>query len=178
LPQRVRESFFSWASLRENVHMTRPAGEARRSVQLARIDAVAEELGLDLDLDSRPPRVSDGMLQQAAMLRALACEPSLLVADEPFAALDVPAARRMREALRARAQAGLSAVVVLHDLEALVALADRVLVVEGRPFTLNAGLEGHLLARLLDNHAVDRAELADEGLASLLRPLLAEREHD
>jgi len=177
VPQRVRESFFIWASLRENVRMTRPAGDAPRAKQLARIDAVAEELGVDFDLSLRPGEVSDGMLQQVAMLRALACEPSLLLADEPFAALDVEASRRLRAALRARvSRAALGAVVVLHDLDALLALADRVLVIEGRPFTLDPALSGHGLARLWVNHAASREEPRERGLASILRPLLSERE--
>jgi len=152
IPQGVRASFFAWASLRTNIALTRPAGEAPWREQLARVEQVHAELGLGLDLRMRPGRASDGMLQQAAMLRALAPSPTLLLGDEPFSALDVSVARQLRTALRERvSQGGMGAVLVLHDLESLVTLADRVLVIEERPFTTADGDSDTHRARMLDN---------------------------
>lgn len=168
VPQAIRESFFAWASLRENLLLTRPAGDEPRSAQLARIDATAEELGVDVDLGLRPPELSDGLLQQVAIVRALAREPTLLVGDECFSALDVDAGRRLRRALRQRSKKRqMGALLVLHDLDALLEIADRVLVIERRPFTLRQESEdASPSARMMRNASV----------ADVSRPAAAPRE--
>jgi len=162
------------------VLLTRPAGDAKRQVQLERIASTAQELGVVVDLRARPPQLSDGMLQQVAMVRALACEPRLLVADECFSALDVDAVRRLRGALRRRVHAKrMGALLVLHDLDALLDLAHRVLVIERRPFTLEG--EAEPSARLLVNTRFDEGRgdvAADHGLLSIVPLLLGEPTRD
>ncbi|NOY90304.1 MAG: ATP-binding cassette domain-containing protein [Deltaproteobacteria bacterium] len=182
IPQRLRESFFTWASLRTNIALTRPAGDAPWRAQLERVEQMREELGLELDLRLRPGRASDGMLQQAAMLRALAPGPQLLLADEPFSSLDVGVARRLRGALRRRVSGGaMGAVLVLHDLESLVTLADRVLVIEQRPFTTALAGSGVHRARLLQNHFHARRDEPSPGspgtFFEVVERLLAESGH-
>ena len=180
IPQGVRASFFAWASLRTNIALTRPAGDAPWRAHLARVDQVREELGLSLDLRMRPGRASDGMLQQAAMLRALAPSPTLLLGDECFSALDVSVARQLRSALRKRvSDGGMGAVLVLHDLESLVTLAHRVLVIEERPFTTAQGDANTHRARMLDNHfrSGPRASESTDTFFTIVERLLAESSH-
>jgi len=148
IPQSHRDSFFSWASLRLNLGLARPDGvtpDARR------IEAARDQLGLDLDLGLRPAQCSDGMLQQAAILRALAHDPDLLVADEPFSALDVEVAMRLRQRLRDLVtRRRMVAVAVLHDLGSIVHMCDRVMVIGGRPYSTEQ-VDGCVAARFFEN---------------------------
>lgn len=109
----------------------RSAGVGRRAAQaeaLRWLDAVgARDLA-----DRRPHQLSGGQAQRVAVARALAAAPELLLLDEPMAALDVGAAPAVRALLRRILRTGdRTAVLVTHDLLDALALADRVVVVEG-----------------------------------------------
>lgn len=84
------------------------------------------------ELAGRMPRsLSGGQAQRVALARALAAEPDVLLLDEPLAGLDVAAASAMRTLLRGVLTAGgRSAVLITHELLDVVALADRVLILE------------------------------------------------
>ncbi|WP_033295354.1 sulfate/molybdate ABC transporter ATP-binding protein [Amycolatopsis jejuensis] len=83
--------------------------------------------------DRRPTQLSGGQQQRVAIARALASEPSLLLLDEPFAALDVDSAPAIRGLLRRVLRDGPTTVLVTHDPLDALALADHVAVMaEGR----------------------------------------------
>jgi len=88
-----------------------------------------------------PHHLSGGMRQRVALARALAIEPDLLLLDEPFAALDLGLRRQMQDLLRDQIdRAGLSAVLVTHDVVEAVRLADRLVVLSARPARVVADL--------------------------------------
>ena len=103
-----------------------PRAEARRLAAdwLARV-------GLDAQLGARPRALSGGQAQRVALARALACDPTLLLLDEPLAALDAAARVELRRELRLHLTSfrGTSLVVTHDPLEA-VALADQLVVLE------------------------------------------------
>jgi molybdate transport system ATP-binding protein len=107
----------------------RAAGAGRAAArQLARRALAAVGVA---DLATRDPgTLSGGQAQRVAIARALATEPAVLLLDEPTSALDVGAQDDVRAALRT-AVAGRPAVLVTHDPVEVVALADRVVVLEG-----------------------------------------------
>ncbi|WP_073480330.1 sulfate/molybdate ABC transporter ATP-binding protein [Streptoalloteichus hindustanus] len=97
--------------------------------------------------DRRPAELSGGQAQRVALARALAAEPTLVLLDEPFAALDVDAAPALRALLgRVLRAGGRTAVIVTHDpLDALV-LSDHVVVL-GAGAVVEEGPTRQVLAR-------------------------------
>jgi sulfonate transport system ATP-binding protein len=113
-----------WDTLWRNVALGLAGDDAR-----ARAAAALREVGLGDRLDDWPRNLSGGQAQRVALARALVQEPELLLLDEPFAALDALTRLRMHKLVRelvARHRPG--ALLVTHDVDEALALADRILV--------------------------------------------------
>lgn len=97
----------------------------------ARAEAALREVGLGHRLDAWPSTLSGGEAQRTALARALVREPSLLLLDEPFAALDALTRLKMHDlVLSLWREHRPSVLLVTHDVDEAVALADRVLVLD------------------------------------------------
>jgi sulfonate transport system ATP-binding protein len=118
-----------WESLWRNVSLGLQASDARQ-----RATAALSEVGLAERLDDWPRNLSGGQAQRVALARALVQEPELLLLDEPFAALDALTRIRMHALVRELVAAHRPGVLlVTHDVDEAIALADRILVMrEGR----------------------------------------------
>jgi heme exporter protein A len=104
--------------------LPRPADAARAALATA---------GLAGRADDSPRRLSRGLLQRAAIARALLHGPRVLLLDEPFTALDAGSADQLRALLEARRAEGLGLIVVTHHLAEVWDVATRIAVlVEGR----------------------------------------------
>ncbi|UKY54016.1 ABC transporter ATP-binding protein [Streptomyces inhibens] len=130
-----------------------------------------EEVGLGHGADAWPKTLSGGEAQRASLARALVREPDLLLLDEPFGALDaltrIKAQRLVAELWQER---GCAVLLVTHDVEEALLLADRALVMEGgriayetavelpRPRDISDPRFGALRARLLDRLGVEGKE--------------------
>lgn len=135
-----------WKRVWRNVVLGLRGGDGR-----ARAEAALREVGLGHRLDAWPLTLSGGEAQRVALARALVREPRLLLLDEPFAALDALTRLRMHELVLALWRAHDPAVLmVTHDVDEAIALADRVLVLDaGRivaqeRITLPRGSRGEL----------------------------------
>ena len=113
----------------ESVRLHRGAGKARA---LARAVEVLSLVGMPRPAErvaSFPHQLSGGMRQRVMIAMALACEPKLLIADEPTTALDVTIQKQILELIDSlRQRLGMAVILVTHDLGVIAGHADRVAV--------------------------------------------------
>jgi len=127
-------SLYPWLSVADNVGFGlrlrgRPKSERREVAK-----RLLRTMGLSDVLDKHPDELSGGMRQRAAIARALAMEPRVLLMDEPFAALDVQTRAKLQDFIRqVWADSGASVLFVTHSIDEAVALADRIVVFTARP---------------------------------------------
>ncbi len=116
-----------WRTIAQNVALGLPRGTRGRQAK-QRVAELLDLVGLTHAADQRPREVSGGMAQRASLARALARSPRVLLLDEPFGALDALTRLKMHDLLLEihRAQPT-TIVLVTHDVEEAIYLADRVL---------------------------------------------------
>lgn len=130
-----------WKSVRANVAFALPQLDPVERER--RVTRVLGLVGLTRVADAWPHTLSGGMQQRVALARALAAEPSLLLMDEPFAALDAQSRELMQtELLRLADGEGAPTVIfVTHSVDEALVLGDRVLLLSPRPGRLVEELE-------------------------------------
>lgn len=123
-----------WRTVEENVKLPLEfRGYSRRDMD-ERAARVIRQVGLAGFEKHFPKQLSGGMLQRVMIARTLAYEPATYLMDEPFASLDAMLRMRMHHDLMALWQAtGATFMFVTHDLHEAITLADRVVVMSGRP---------------------------------------------
>jgi len=117
-----------WRSVEDNVRLAAP------DVSEAEVAALFAALGLSDHRTHFPGELSVGLARRTALARAFAVRPTLLLLDEPFVSLDAPLARQLqRDLARLVESRGMITVLVTHDLDEAIALADRIFVLSARP---------------------------------------------
>jgi NitT/TauT family transport system ATP-binding protein len=100
---------------------------------------------LEKNAQDHPWQLSVGMQQRVQIARALAMRPSVLLMDEPFAALDAMTKASLQDELhKVREQTGTSIIFVTHDIEEAVYLGDRIGVITGSPGRITRTFDIHL----------------------------------
>jgi len=123
-----------WRSALDNVMLPLEVVDYPQGERRARCEALLGMVGLSKFLNRYPHELSGGMKQRVAIVRALAWNPSILLMDEPFSALDeLTKAELQDELLRIWAQEKKTILFVTHNLSEAVYLADRVVVMSAHP---------------------------------------------
>ncbi len=116
-----------WLTVWDNVAF----GLKRREIDGERIQAVIRTVGLSGFERAYPSQLSGGMQQRTAIARALAYEPSFIMMDEPFAALDYFTREQMQqELLRVQRERSSSILFVTHSIDEALLLGDQIVVIE------------------------------------------------
>lgn len=138
-------ALFPWFTVQRNVELALEARGLGPKERREKALAVLDRVGLDGFESAYPRELSGGMRQKAGFARALAVEPELLCLDEPFSALDILSAEALRGELLELWTSGATStraiLMVTHNIEEAVLMADRIVVMEKRP--------GRLLAELV-----------------------------
>jgi molybdate transport system ATP-binding protein len=154
-------ALFPHLTVRENVVFGLTSWYRRRlpATQTERVQALLEGFGLAALADSRPQKLSGGQQQRVALARALACQPQVLLLDEPFAALNPMLRGELRNELaQVRRQWGIPVLMITHDIDDVLALADVA-------FVYNEGQ----VVREIDLHNAQSRELALQDIAGAAR---------
>jgi NitT/TauT family transport system ATP-binding protein len=135
----VFQSFalFPWLTVEENVELGLEAQGVPRAERKRRAEVAIDLIGLGGFESAYPKELSGGMRQRVGLARALVVNPDLLLMDEPFSALDVLTAETLRTDLIELWTEGRlpikSILMVTHNIEEAVLMADRILVFSSNP---------------------------------------------
>ena len=130
-------ALFPWLSVRGNVELALELIGVPKDERGDRASAWLAKVHLSRFANAQPHELSLGMRQRAALARALACEPAVLLADEPFGSLDAQAREILQDELqRVWAESRPTFVFVTHNVREAVFLADRVLLMSAPPGTM------------------------------------------
>jgi NitT/TauT family transport system ATP-binding protein len=119
-----------WRTVEQNVALAVEAA----GLEPGREAALYPLLGLENHRSRFPGELSLGLARRAAIARAFAVDPDLLLLDEPFVSLDAETAARLRaELIALQARARPTTILVTHDRDEALALADEIFVLGGQP---------------------------------------------
>lgn len=143
-----------------------------------RVAGLAGLLGIDAYADRRPDALSTGMRRAVALVAALACDPAVLLLDEPLNGLEVEKARIVRGVIREHARLGGTVLLSSHILAGAELLADRLVLLEDGRVGADATVEEFVSSRSVGGVEVEADDL-DSLLAALeRRGVPARREGD
>ena len=129
-----KDLLLPWRTIAENVMLGVEIQRHSRDECLRRAQGLLRSFSLSDFADHYPHQLSGGMRQRVALARTLAVEPSVLLLDEPFSAVDAQTRIVLqRELAQALKRAKKTALLITHDLLEAVILSDRVLVMSRRP---------------------------------------------
>jgi nitrate/nitrite transport system ATP-binding protein len=163
-------SLLPWLTAVENVRLAVEAAcpELSRTEQRARAYAALERVGLAAAADRRPRQLSGGMRQRVAIARALATEPTLVLLDDPFGALDALTRETLQQQLVDLCSATsepVTVIMVTNSIDEAILLSDRIVpVMPGPPATLGPAVAVTLpRPRSVSQFAHDEAALQVRG---------------
>ena len=123
-----------WRSVQQNVHFGLENSELSKSEKQQRVSDALKLVGLADYAQHWPHQLSGGMRSRVALARSLVVQPQIMLMDEPFSRLDPQTRSTLHnELLRIQALTAMTIIIVTHDVEEAVVLADRVVVLKPHP---------------------------------------------
>ena len=191
----VFQSFalFPWLDVLQNVELGLLAMDVSDAERRRRALAAIDLIGLDGFEEAFPKELSGGMKQRVGFARALVVQPEVLFMDEPFSALDVLTAENLRTELQdlwlAKTIPTKAVVMVTHNIDEAVSLADRILVFGANPGHIRVELKGltpadrseksaararlvELIYRIMTNPEDDAVAIVEQSLQGRTRPVV------
>lgn len=171
-----------WLSVEDNIRLVLDAPQRQADSQrFARMEQLLTDMALQDFRHSFPTQLSGGMKRRTALVRAFVTEPGLLLMDEPFQSLDEPTAQGLRHLLLQLWEKNRPTVVlVTHNLNEALLLADRILFLSARPaqvildYTVPLARPRPLAASALQPLQVELLQTHPELLSGLLNPVAKE----
>jgi NitT/TauT family transport system ATP-binding protein len=194
----VFQSFalFPWLDVLQNVELGLLAMEVPEEERRSRATRAIDLIGLDGFEEAFPKELSGGMKQRVGFARALVVQPEVLFMDEPFSALDVLTAENLRTELQdlwlAKTMPTKAVVMVTHNIDEAVSLADRILVFGANPGHIRVELKGlspadrsaksaprarlvELIYRIMTNPDDDAPAIVEQSIQGRTRPIVSVR---
>lgn len=145
-----QDHLFEWRTIKKNVllgpEIKKELSPKKETLALKLLN----DYGLDKFKDKKPGELSGGMKQRAALIRTMVMEPDLLLLDEPFSALDYQTRLSVSADIgQIIKKAGITTLLITHDLSEAISLSDRILVLSKRPASVKK--EFNISLTLLDN---------------------------
>ncbi|MEP0914392.1 ABC transporter ATP-binding protein [Leptolyngbya sp. GB1-A1] len=132
--QNYRDALYPWLRAIDNIKYPLKVARYSSTQQRMRVEELVHLFSTNINLNRYPYELSGGQQQLVSIMRALAIQPEVLFLDEPFSALDYEATLLIRDKLQGVLQAsGLTMVMISHDLEEAVYMADHILLLTKRP---------------------------------------------
>lgn len=136
-----KDHLFEWRTIYENVILGLEIQKKLTKDRLDRVEQLLKDYGLEDFKQTRPSQLSGGMRQRAALIRTLALEPSLLLLDEPFSALDYQTRLNVSDDIgKIIKKEGKTALLVTHDISEAISMSDRVIVLTKAPASIKCEL--------------------------------------
>lgn len=135
-------TLYPWKTVLKNVEFGLKLQGVPKSKRRSLASEYLDVVGLTKFAQSLPRELSGGMKQRVAIARALACQPKILLMDEPFGALDVQTKETMQLfLLNLWKRTGTTILMITHDVEEAVFLAQRIYVMTARPGQIRKEVE-------------------------------------
>jgi NitT/TauT family transport system ATP-binding protein len=139
--QEYGRSLFPWMTVRENVDLPLKQKKLPAARRKELVDESLAAVGLGEAHDAYPWQLSGGMQQRVAIARAVAYEPSVLLMDEPFAAVDAQTRADLEDLIRSLwHRFKVTTLFVTHDIDEAVYLGQRVLILSNSPTVIRDDL--------------------------------------
>lgn len=147
------DSLFPWLTILDNCLLGLEIKKRKNPESIKNVIRLLDKYGLSEFKYKYPDSLSGGMKQRVALIRTLAINPSLLLLDEPYSALDYQTRLTLSDDMYKIIKAeGKAAILITHDIAEAISMSDRVIVLSSRPAIVKSVYEINLTDKMNPIH--------------------------